>query len=179
MARDRSAVLTSICLLGLGLAGCGFQPLYGDGGGARVAPTLANVYVEPISERVGYELRNDLLDLFNATGSADTAAYRLKLALTEREDGVVLQPNAAITRYNYSLVAHYELFPKGSTEAVKVGDVTALTAYNVASAPFLYATVTAQRDARDRAANQVAERIRTELAVYLRGSQQRAASAQP
>jgi|GraSoi_2013_40cm_1033754.scaffolds.fasta_scaffold16505_2 LPS-assembly lipoprotein len=161
-----------------GLAACGFQPLYGDGG-SQVGPILSNVYVEPISERIGYELRNDLLDLFNATGSADSAAYRLKLGLTETEEGVVLQPNTAITRYNYSLVAHYELFPKGSTSAIKIGDVTALTAYNVASAPFLYATVTAQRDARNRAANQVAERIRTELAVYLRGSQQRAASAQP
>jgi LPS-assembly lipoprotein len=160
------------------LAACGFQPLYGDGG-RTVGSTLQGVYVEPISERVGYELRNDLLDLFNAPGSAENAAYRLKLVLTETEQGVVLQPNTAITRYNYSLVAHYELFPKGGTDAVKVGEVTALTAYNVASAPFLYATVTAQRDARNRAANQVAERIRTELAVYLRGMQQRAASAQP
>jgi LPS-assembly lipoprotein len=173
----RSAFRFAVVAGAFALSACGFQPLYGDGGG-RVAPMLANVYVEPISERVGYELRNDLLDLFNASGAADTAAYRLRLSLRETEEGVVLQPNTSITRYNYSLIAHYELFPKGSTEAVKTGDVTALTAYNVASAPFLYATVTAQRDARNRAANQVAERIRTELAVYLRGSLQRAAAAQ-
>jgi LPS-assembly lipoprotein len=174
--RIARAVLLS--LLASALGGCGFQPLYGDGG-RQVGPMLRSIYVEPVSERVGYELRNDLLDLFNGTGRAEDAAYRLKLSLTEREEGVVLQPNTAITRYNYSVVAHYELFAKGGTDAVKVGDVTALTAYNVASAPFLYATVTAQRDARNRAANQIAERIRTELAVYLRSSQQRAASAQP
>ena len=51
---------------------------------------------------------------------------------------------------------------------VKHGDISALTAYNVASAPYLYSTVSAQRDAHDRAAEQIAERLRTELAVYLR-----------
>jgi LPS-assembly lipoprotein len=157
------------CMLPLG--GCGFHPLYGDGvGGSQVGSTLANVYVEPISDRVGYELRNDLLDMFNATGAADSAAYRLKLTLSETEEAVVLQTNTAITRYNYTLAAHYELIPHEGTVAVKSGDVTALTSYNVAAAPFLYATVSAQRDAKNRAANDIAERIRTQIAVYLRNA---------
>jgi LPS-assembly lipoprotein len=155
------------------LAGCGFQPLYGDGG-AMVGPTLQNVFVEPISDRVGYELRNNLLDLFNATGQADNAQYRLKLSLTETEEAVILQTNTAITRYNYTLAAHYELIPRASTQAVKSGDITSLTAYNVAAAPYLYSTVTAQRDAKNRAANDIAERLRTQIAVYLR-----TAAAQP
>jgi hypothetical protein len=54
--------------------------------------------------------------------------------------------------------------------AVKSGDVSALTAYNVAAAPFLYATVTAERDAKNRAANDLAERLRTQIAVYLRNA---------
>lgn len=154
---------------GLLLAGCGFQPLYGTiDSKTSVGMALSEVYVDPIPERVGYELRNNLLDLFNATGRADTAAYRLKLYLTGNEDAVVLQPNTAITRYNFTLRAHYDLIPKGGTESVKSGDVTAFAAYNVAAAPFLYATVTAQRDAQNRAAGDIAERIRVELAVYLR-----------
>ena len=153
------------------LSGCGFHPLYGNTAlDPHVGPTLANVYVEPISDRVGYELRNNLLDLFNATGAADGAAYRLKLTLSEMEEAVVLQTNTAITRYNYTLLAHYELIPRESAMAVKIGDVTALSAYNVAAAPFLYATVTAERDAKNRAANDIAERIRTQIAVYLRNA---------
>ena len=154
-------------ILATSLAGCGFQPLYGNGGG-MAGVTLQNVYVEPISDRVGYELRNNLLDLFNATGQADNAQFRLKLSLSETEEAVVLQTNTAITRYNYTLTAHYELIPRASTQAVKMGDVISLTAYNVAAAPFLYSTVTAQRDAKNRAANDIAERIRTQIAVYLR-----------
>ena len=158
------------------IAGCGFRPLYGRTDlDPRIAPTLSAVYVDPIPDRVGYELRNSLLDLFNATGQADGALYRLKLTLNEREEAVVLQSNTAITRYNYTLTAHYDLMPRESTSPVKSGDVTALSAFNVAAAPFLYATVTEERDAKNRAANDIAERIRTELAVYLRRAADQAA----
>ena len=163
MPAKRTLVLCA-CLF---LTACGFHPLYGNGG-SGVGPALSTIFVEPIADRVGYELRNDLLDLLNFSGSSGTSQYRLKLYLSEREDAVVLQANTSITRYNYTLVAHYELTPKGSTDPIKTGDLTTFAAYNVAAAPFLYATVTAQRDAHNRAANDIAERLRIELAVYLR-----------
>ncbi len=151
------------------LSACGFHPLYGNAGaGLGVAGTLSEVYVEPIPDRVGYQLRNHLLDLFNVTGRGEDAAYRLKLSLNEAEQAVALQTNTNITRYNYTLRAHYELIPKGSTEAATTGELMTLTAYNVAAAPYLYATVTAERDAKDRAASDLAERIRIAIAVYLR-----------
>lgn len=151
------------------LTGCGFHPLLGSvAQGPGIGDTLSAVYVDPIPNRVGYQLRNDLLDLFNATGRADGAAYHLKLSLTEAEQAVALQTNTNITRYNYTLRAHYELIPAGSTAAAKTGDLTSLTAYNVAAAPFLYATVAAEQDAKNRAANDLAERLRVTIAVYLR-----------
>jgi LPS-assembly lipoprotein len=166
MARTlpRNIVLCAAMLL----AGCGFHPLYGDAGGANIGNTLSGIYVEPIPDRVGFQLRNDLLDLLNATGVAENNPYRLKLDLTEMEEAVILQPNTAITRYNYRLTAHYDLVRSADTAPMKSGDVTALTAYNVAASPFLFGTVTAERDAKDRAANEIADRIRTQLAVYFR-----------
>jgi LPS-assembly lipoprotein len=160
----------SVAVLALLLAACGFQPLYGDtSAGNNIGAMLSTVYVEQIPpDRVGYELRNDLLDRLNANGNPTEARYHLRLYLIEKEDPVVFQPNTNITRYNYTLTAHYDLMPAAGTDAVKSGDVTAFAAYNVAAAPYLYATVTAQRDAKNRAANEIAERVKTELAVYLR-----------
>jgi LPS-assembly lipoprotein len=157
-------------------AGCGFQPLYGTAGlnGSPVGTDLAAIYVEPISERSGYELRNYLLDLLNARPRSDGARYRLKVVLSEETEGVAIRPNATITRYNYRLNAHYQLFPIGQTAPEKSGNARSLTAYNVALSP--YATVTAERDAKDRAARDAAERIRTELAVYFRGRGRTAAN---
>jgi LPS-assembly lipoprotein len=157
-----------IVLAAMVLPGCGFQPLYADNNNLGVSSTLSTIYVEPISDRVGYELRNDLLDRLDATVSAQGARYRLKLYLTELEEPVVFQPNTSITRYNYTLTAHYDLVASGGTGPAKSGDITAFAAYNVAASPFLYSTVAAQRDAKNRAANDIAERIRIELAVYLR-----------
>jgi LPS-assembly lipoprotein len=167
----RAAIVVGAVLL----AGCGFHPLLGSvGQGPGIGDMLAAVYVDPIPNRVGYQLRNDLLDLFNATGRADGAAWRLKLTLIEAEQAVALQTNTNITRYNYTLTAHYELIPAGSTAASKTGDLTSLTAYNVAAAPFLYATVAAEQDAKNRAANDLAERLRVTIAVYLRDQAERA-----
>ena len=162
-----AVVRAIVASLALFLSACGFHPLYGtSAGGTNVASELAGVYVEPISERTGYELRNSLLDLLNSSPPG-SSLYSLKLSLREREDAVILQTNTSITRYNYTLTAHYDLLPKGDTTAVKSGDLTSFAAYNVAAAPFLYATATAQRDAHMRAANDIAERLRTEIAVYL------------
>jgi LPS-assembly lipoprotein len=156
-----------MCMAAMLLQGCGFQPLYADNN-LSVSSTLATIFVEPIPERVGYELRNDLLDRLDGSSSVQNARYRLRLYLTELEEPVVFQPNTSITRYNYTVTAHYDLLPRDGTQAVKSGDVTAFAAYNAAAAPYLYSTVAAQREARNRAANDIAERIRIELAVFLR-----------
>ena len=52
-------VFILVALLPL-IAGCGFRPLYGD---ARMEPQMASIYVEPVAERDGYELRNTLINL--------------------------------------------------------------------------------------------------------------------
>ena len=157
-----------IAIAGMLLQGCGFTPLYADNEHLGVSSTLSTIFVDPISDRVGYELRNDLLDRLDSSGSAQNAQYHLRLYLNELDEPVVFQPNTSITRFNYTLTAHYDLVPKNGTAAVKSGDVTAFAAYNVAAAPYLFSTVAAQRDAKNRAAADIAERIRIELAVFLR-----------
>ena len=55
-------------LVALVLAGCGFRPLYAsDSGGAN--RVFSSIYVAPIEEDTGYELRNSLIDLLDTTGA--------------------------------------------------------------------------------------------------------------
>ena len=80
----RLVVPTLLLAASLALAACGFRPLYATGpDGTGPGDALASIYVEPIPERVGYELRNQLLDRLGATGRSDGVAYRLKIALRE------------------------------------------------------------------------------------------------
>ncbi len=158
-------VRTLVCAaFALTLAACGFHPLYGKFGNSSADATFRSVYIEPIPERVGYELRSKLLDLFNAPNAPSSAAYKLKIELKADEKGLAVQQNASVTRYTYHLTARFRLVAARSGDVLKRGVVHSLTNYNVVQSP--YATVVADKDAQDRAAEDVAERLRTELAVY-------------
>ena len=152
-------------LLAASLGGCGFHPLYGDfGATAETADKLAAIYVEPIPDKLGYELRNTLIDLFDASGRPSAGAYRLRVRLGTKSEGIAIQNDAAITRYNDTLTVAYELTDTATNTLVTKGTETGLSAYNVVSSP--YATLVAQQDADKRAAEDIAYRIRTDLAVY-------------
>jgi LPS-assembly lipoprotein len=148
------------------LAGCGFHPLYGGMNGA-MSETLSSIYVEPVSERIGYELRNTMIDLLDGPGTAGGASYRLKLALSETTQGIALQNDATITRYNDTLTVTYELSDMAGHVVTK-GTETGLSAYNVlpSSPNANYGTLAAQQDADKRAAQDIAERIRFDLNVF-------------
>jgi LPS-assembly lipoprotein len=161
MAASRAAMTIGV----FAVAGCGFHPLYGDTGAtAETAEKLAVIYVDPIPDnKLGYELRNELIDLFNASGDASKNVYRLRVTLNTKSEGVAIQNDAAITRYNDTLTVSYSL-TDAKGQVITKGVETGLSAYNVVTSP--YATLTAQQSADKNAAVDIAYRIRTDLAVY-------------
>ena len=158
----RAAILAAALLL----AGCGFHPLYGGMNG-QMAATLSTIYVEPIPDKIGYELRNKMIDLLDGPGTTAGAAYRLKLELKQTTQGNALQNDATITRYNDTLRVSFTLTDIAGKVVTK-GVETGLSAYNVLpSAPNAnYGTLAAQQDADRRAAEDIAERIRLDLNVF-------------
>jgi LPS-assembly lipoprotein len=142
-------------------AACGFRPLYGNGGaGSRV---LASIYVEPIEDSAAYELRNTLIDLLDSDGVQTGKTYRLALTYKRTSQGIALQNDAAITRYNDTLTVDYVLRDGKGAELIR-GSESNLSAYNVVQSP--YATLVAQRDADKRSSQEIAERIRIDLSLY-------------
>jgi LPS-assembly lipoprotein len=154
----RKLAVLAGCVL---LAGCGFHPMYGS----ALAPQLSSIYVEPIAERDGYELRNALIDLLQSDGRAGGKAYRLKITLNEVQQGIALQNDATITRYNNTLDARYTL-SDAHGDVLTTGSQTELSAYNVVQSP--YATLAAEQDSSKRAAQDMAERIHLDLGVWFR-----------
>jgi len=160
--------------IGMLLAGCGFRPLYGSGDmpkGAMQAD-LRSIYVEPISERIGYQMRTRMTDLLDGKGEPAGARYHLRILLSTKAEAIGVQSQTtstgvtqtAITRYNDTIKAEYELMDAKSGATVTKGVETGLSAYNVLSSP--YATLTVQQDADRRAAEDIADRIRIDLAVW-------------
>ncbi len=157
----KPAAIAACLLLSPMLSACGFHPMYGS----ALAPQLSSIYVEPIAERDGYELRNSLIDALQSDGVAAGKAYRLKVVLNESSQGIALQNDATITRYNNRLEARYTLSDARGNVLIS-GTQTEMSAYNVVQSP--YATLVAEQDASKRAAQDVAERIHLDLGVWFR-----------
>jgi len=164
-----TGVLFAIIIVGA----CGFQPLYGSGqrsnaeGGATVEE-LASVHITAIPSRVGQILRNDLLDRLNPFGEPKSPQYSLSVELEEAKEGLAIQIDDTITRFNLTLTANYFLTDARTGTTLIAGSLRATASYNVLQSDF--ANVIAERDAQQRAARNVADELKTRLAVFFGGS---------
>lgn len=160
----RSGALRGLALAGcLGLAGCGFTPLYAT---PDLGSGLAAVEVTTPEGRAGALLREQLDDALGRRGGL-APAYRLAVALSELRYPRGVRVDNVATRYEYVLTAAYTLTAVSPGEPLKTGKVRVELTYDSADQP--YASVIAQQDAQARAAEEAARRIQMELAAFLTG----------
>lgn len=143
------------------LAACGFTPLYATPG---LANSLQSIEVVGADGRVGQLIREHLDDGL-ARDVGHPARYRMDLHLTEQRFPRGLRVDNVATRYEYVLIAAYDLRSLASGAVIKSGTVRAEVTYDSADQP--YASVSAQQDAQDRAAAEAARRIQLDLATWL------------
>jgi len=149
----------------LGLAGCGFQPLYGQRTNDEgVSADLAAVRVEPLRDRVGQQMHNFLRDRLNPGGQPVSPSYRLQVRLTERLTELGVRRDETATRANLRMDADFALLPYGGDSALLTGKSSSTTSYDILRNPF--ATTISEDDARERALREVADDIQTRLALY-------------
>lgn len=150
----------------LALAGCGFRPLYG---GAREAGgpvrALAAIKVESIPDRLGRLVRNNLLDRLSPGGEPAAPRYRLKVVLETRKEGLAIRSDEIVTRFNFRLMADFELRDARTGSRLFDGRTRSFASYNVVRSD--YANLSAERDAESRTAREISDEIAVRLAVYL------------
>ncbi len=153
-------------LLPLLAGACGFQPLYGGiGSGRDTANVLSEVEVGIIADRTGQQLRNELLDRINPRGRTGTPKYRLSVTLSESATRLAIRRDNTATLANLTLTASYDLVSIADSQPVLSGTVRSVNSYDISQEEF--ATVSAERDARRRAATDLADGITSRVAVFL------------
>lgn len=155
------AALLALAIAAAGLSACGFTPLYAERG---VVGSLTAIDVVAPEGRTGYLIRQHLDDAF-ARNRGAPAAYTMRLDLGEARYPRGVRIDNVATRYEYVLTANYELRAQPSGALAKRGQVRVALTYDSADQP--YASIAAQQDAQDRAAEEAARRIELELAVWL------------
>ena len=151
--------------LGLTLAGCGFKPLYGTSTvDTTVAADLSSVNIQPAGNRIGQQIRNNLITTMQTRTSGGPKLYRLELNPTESEADIFVQEDSDVNRRNYTLRVNYSLYDAGSNRLVNNGKVFAIVSYDRVEAEF--ANLRTLKSAKEQASRVVADDIRTALAAY-------------
>jgi LPS-assembly lipoprotein len=148
------------------LSGC-IQPLYGPlSAGGDVASELQAIAVEPIPNRLGHYLGNELIFGLNGTGSQVPPKYRLFVIVTENVQSPLIDtvsgyPSAA----NVVVYADYRLIPAGGGEPIAKGQATVVANYDRTGQRFT--NLRAARDAEIRDAKRLADEIRIRVAAAI------------
>lgn len=163
----RRARRLALPLAALALAGCGFQPLYGPRSVSTTADQLAAVKVELIEDRLGQQVRNNLLDRMSPRGEPEAPRYTLAVALSENLQELGFRKDETATRANLVVTASYALTKVGEEQPLLKGKSQSANSFNIVDSD--YATLIAENDARTRAARRLSDEISTRLAIFFNG----------
>jgi len=140
----------------VGLAGCGFTPLYGE---TAVGSSLSRIAVTTQDDRLGYRVREQLEDALGRDG-AQAPLWRLETTLEQSRRPLGRRIDDTATRYELTVRGAWTLTPTNGGPAV-TGVETVTTTYAAADQPF--AAIAAQQDGEERAAAELARLIRLDL----------------
>lgn len=146
------------------LAGCGFRPLYGDLGGTDVGTQFLQVEIDPAKDREGQQLHNELVRLLYGSREPTRAVYRLSMELTQSTYSLAVRKSAFATRANLEIWVTFKLIEIATGRQLHADTSRATASYNILDSEF--ATLLAEKDARERGLRGLSQDIRVRLSSY-------------
>lgn len=153
------------------VAACGFRPLYAppaedvSGEGVYAFDIFKSIAIDNIPDRKGQYFRNELVRLLHPGGRSGVARYRLDVRLQESTANLAVQRSAIATRANLTITAHFALRDLQEDTTPVNGDVKTISGYNIFQSEFQ--TLMAEKGARERALEDLAQQLRIRLAALL------------
>ena len=170
LRRPHLALLALLALISP-LAGCGWEPLYGQSQtlgsvGGDAGPRLAQVHIQPIADRTGQQLYNNLRDRMNPQGVPPDPNYDLIVTLGQISSPQLVSVNQTATRIDTTFTATFNLYRRDNP-GVSIFHATSrtTTAYDIPSDP--YSAVVSSADAQRRAAQSLSDDISNRVASFL------------
>ena len=160
-----SAVIAVAASLALG--GC-LAPMYGQfaEGGPGLQSELQAIAIEPIPDRIGHYLGDDLVFALNGTGSHPQPKYRLFVTLNEAVQTPLIDTvSGRASSATVVINAVYKLEDFVTGLPVTKGTAFVFKSYDRTSERF--SNIRAARDAEIRDAKELSEQLRLRLAAAL------------
>ncbi len=146
------------------LAACTVQPLYAPtAAGTSAVAALGTITIDPVGDRVGQEVRNQLIFQLNGgKGQPADARYRMTLAVSSSSQSLGVTPIETAPAYSITVAATYEVRSIADDKIVYRSTSRQSASYDRVNQ--VYANERARLDAENRAAALVASDIRVHLA---------------
>jgi LPS-assembly lipoprotein len=176
LARLRIAArLLAVAAMAALTAGC-FQPMYAEhsDGTPALREKLLGVEVPPVDKpngspdaRVGVEIRNALMFKLYGSATGMPPTHRLVLRFTTSRSSLLVDVNTGLpTSENLGIDAQFNLIEIATNKSVMTGTTFSRVSYDMPGSYQRFARARAFRDAEDRAAQEIADRINTRLASF-------------
>ena len=155
------------------VSGCGFSPIYGDGGTQNVASDdlrlveVLEIKGVPGTERIRQQLASELNDTLRNDGASQ---YSINIQITENFAAMGIRPDGSASREQYVLEAQYQLKDNSSGDILDEGTVTSRNAYDVVLSDF--SNFQAREDSAQRGIKEIARSIALRLGLYFTGRDQ-------
>jgi LPS-assembly lipoprotein len=176
LARLRIAArLLAVAAMAALTAGC-FPPMYAEhsDGTPALREKLLGVEVPPVDKpngspdaRVGVEIRNALMFKLYGSATGMPPTHRLVLRFTTSRSSLLVDVNTGLpTSENLGIDAQFNLIEIATNKSVMTGTTFSRVSYDMPGSYQRFARARAFRDAEDRAAQEIADRINTRLASF-------------
>jgi LPS-assembly lipoprotein len=152
---DRRYVLAGLATL----AGCGFEPVYQQGGSAD--GLRGAILIDDPKDRDEFNLVDRLENRF---GRPQSPVFGLQVDMSISEEGLAISGSNDITRYNVLGDATFVMTRLSTGAVVHEGRVNTFTAYSASQQPV--ATLSAERDARVRIVDALADKIAAQVLLH-------------
>ena len=164
--RGMAGRILAVIALAFTTAGC-LRPMYGPSATATpsVQTRLAGIAVEPLPERLGHYLVQELRYELDGSGGTTQPRYRLTLTANERlQAAIVNSLTGRATSATLVVDATFTLTPIDGGGTIVAGTAFASASYDRTQQR--YAAIRAARDAEIRIARTLAEQIKTRIAAH-------------
>src|SRR5271170_6428139 len=176
LAKTRIAArLLAVAALAALTAGC-FQPMYAEhtDGTPGLREKLAGVDIPPVDmpnasreARIQVEIPNALAFKLYGDATGTTPTHRLVIRLNDNSTSLLTDINTGLpTTEDVNIDAQFNLIDLATNKSVMTGSTFSHLSYDIPGSYQRFARARAFRDAEDRAAQEIAEKIQTRLASY-------------
>lgn len=153
-----------LVLVLVSLGACGFRPVYKRSSSGTAAHLMAAVEIEPINDRSGQILQNELLDLMTPRGRPAKPRYKLAANISDSLQELAVRKNAFSTRANLLMTVNYQLYDHQKGKTVLTGTTRVANSFDLLDSQ--YAAIVSEREARKNTLKQAAQNIRTRVAIF-------------